>query len=80
MKQLKNKEYKNAEDKVISNIFNSGDKMLSKTNNNDKINNIKRKEIIDDFLKRHQDDIKYRKNNNDTINERMKIAEQGSGK
>ena len=38
------------------------------------------KEIIDDFLQRNLDDIKYRQNNNKTINERLKIADENAKK
>ena len=78
MQQLKNKDYKTAEDRVIRNIFNSDNKILYRDNN--KIDNKKRKELIENFLQRNQDEIKYRQNNEKTINDRLKIVDENSKK
>ena len=76
MKQLKNKDYKNNEEYVIKKLISSDDKIPSKENNIKP----KRKEIINGFLQRNQDDIKYRQDNNKTINERLKIANENAKK
>ena len=78
MQQLKNKDYKTAEDRVIRNIFNSDNKILYRDNN--KIDNKKRKELIENFLQRNQDEIKYRQNNEKSINDRLKIVDENSKK
>ena len=78
MKQLKNKDYKYAEDRFLNNMVNSDEKNLKKDKNKQK--NLNNKEIIDDFLQRNLDDIKYRQNNNKTINERLKIADENAKK
>ena len=79
IQQLKNKDYKNSEDHVIKNIINSDNKIFNGENNN-KIDNSKRKELIEDFLQRNQDEIKIRQNNKKTINDRLKIADESSKK
>ena len=79
IQQLKNKDYKNAEDHVIKNIINSDNKIFNGENNN-KVDNSKRKELIEDFLQRNQDEIINRQNNRQTINDRMKIADESSKK
>ena len=79
IQQLKNKDYKTSEDHVIKNIINSDDK-ISIGENNNKIENSKRKELIEDFLQRNQDEIKNRQNNKLTINDRLKIADENSKK
>ena len=66
IQQLKNKDYKNTEDHVIKNIINSDNK-VSYGENSNKINNSKRKELIEDFLQRNQDEIKNRQNNKLTV-------------
>ena len=78
IQQLKNKDYKNAEDHVINNIINSDNQMPYKDNS--KIDNFRNKELIEDFLQRNIDDIKYRQNNNKTINDRFKIADENGKK
>ena len=78
IQQLKNKDYKTAEDRVIRNIFNSDNKILYRDNN--KIDNKKRKELIENFLQRNQDEIKYRQNNEKSINDRLKIVDENSKK
>ena len=78
IQQLKNKDYKTAEDRVIRNIFNSDNKILYRDNN--KIDNKKRKELIENFLQRNQDEIKYRQNNEESSNERLKIVDENSKK
>ena len=78
MKQLKNKDYKYADDRFINNMVNSDEKNLKKNKNIPK--NLNNKELIDDFLQRNQDDIKYRQNNNKTINERLKVADENAKK
>ena len=57
-------------------MINSDDKIPSKENNIKP----KRKDIINGFLQRNQDDIKYRQDNNKTINERLKIANENAKK
>ena len=79
IQQLKNKDYKNKEDYVISNIINSDNKILY-NDDNDKVDNYKKKELIEDFIQRNIDDIQYRQNNTKTINDRLKIADEGSKK
>ena len=78
IQQLKNKDYKTAEARVIRNIFNSDNKILYRDNN--KIDNKKRKELIENFLQRNQDEIKYRQNNEKSINDRLKIVDENSKK
>ena len=72
MKQLKNKDYKNKEEHVIKQLISSDDNIPLKEN----INKPKRKELINDFLQRNQDYIEYKQNNNKTINDRLKIANE----
>ena len=76
MKQLKNKDYKNKEEHVIKQLISSDDNIPLKEN----INKPKRKELINDFLQRNQDYIEYKQNNNKTINDRLKIANENINK
>jgi hypothetical protein len=79
MQQLKNKDYKTAEDHVIKNLINSDNKILYSQNDN-KIDNNKRKELIENFLQRNQEEINSRQNNKKTVNDRLKIVDENSKK
>ena len=76
MKQLKNNDYKNKEEHVIKQLISSDNNIPLKEN----INKPKRKELINDFLQRNQDYIEYKQNNNKTINDRLKIANENINK
>ena len=79
IQQLKNKDYKTAEDHVIKNLINSDNKILYRQNDN-KIDNNKRKELIENFLQRNQEEINSRQNNKKTVNDRLKIVDENSKK
>ena len=78
-KYFKKDNYKRRGDNVIHSIINyedySNDKYL--TLDDTKINN---KNIIDEFIKRNQDDIKLRQENNKNINTRIKLINDSTNK